>query len=52
MTRKIRLPWDERTTPSPVPEQVKIPSPWDEKVEPVLHVPPALGRGKKKPRRG
>jgi hypothetical protein len=50
MARKPGLPWDERPAPSPIPEQVKIPTPWDERVDPALPIPRPGKR--EKPKRG
>lgn len=55
--KKFRMPWDEKTTPGPVPERVKLKAPWDESVGEIILTPPLPngekpgkpGRGRRKP---
>ena len=47
--RPFRMPWDEKTTPTPPPERVEIPKPWDEGTATKLPAPGVPPRGKGKP---
>ena len=48
--KKFRVPWDEKTSPGPVPERVKLDIPWDEAVPEILY-PPIPGGEKRKSKR-
>ncbi|HYH78506.1 MAG TPA: hypothetical protein VEX86_01875 [Longimicrobium sp.] len=48
----IDIPWDEKTSPGPVPGPAKLTVPWDEAAAKLIGVPPMLKREERKKPKG